>query len=103
MSKVTIFRRRASDHVDAGELKAYRDALAGHVERIEAVCDRAGEIADDLRRRIREPDEVTEALARGWSLYGHAFDTKAGVMRCGQAAVKEVDAEYDPSMKLGEL
>jgi len=49
---------------------------------------------------------VTEALSKGWSLYGdpsYAFDAKAGVMRCGQAVVKEVDAVYDPAMKLGEF
>jgi hypothetical protein len=50
--------------------------------------------------------KVTAALARGWSLYGdpsYAFDAKAGMMRCGQAVVKEVEAEYDPGMKLAEL
>ncbi|WP_424927374.1 DUF1737 domain-containing protein [Amaricoccus tamworthensis] len=50
--------------------------------------------------------KVTKALSLGWSLHGgpaYAFDTAAGVMRCGQAVVKEVDGEYDPSMKLGEL
>lgn len=50
--------------------------------------------------------KVTAALARGWSLHGgaaYAFDAKAGVMRCGQAVVKEVDGDYDPEMKLGEL
>lgn len=50
--------------------------------------------------------KVTRALAAGWSLYGdpsYAFDATAGVMRCGQAVVKEVDATYDPAMKLGEL
>ena len=50
--------------------------------------------------------KVTAALARGWSLYGdpsYAFDAEIGVMRCGQAVVKEVDVEYDPEMKLGEL
>lgn len=50
--------------------------------------------------------KVTAALARGWSLHGgptYAFDADAGVMRCGQAVVKEVDADYDPAMKLGEL
>ncbi|MEM8570526.1 MAG: DUF1737 domain-containing protein [Pseudomonadota bacterium] len=50
--------------------------------------------------------KVTQALAQGWSLHGnptYAFDATAGVMRCGQAVVKEVDAEYDPSMKLGDL
>lgn len=50
--------------------------------------------------------KVTAALAAGWSLQGppvYAFDAKRGVMRCGQAVVKETDAEYDPEMKLGAL
>lgn len=49
---------------------------------------------------------VTEALARGWQLYGnpvYAPDPATGAMRCGQAVVKEVDAEYHRDMKLGEL
>lgn len=49
---------------------------------------------------------VTEALARGWQLYGdpvYAADPASGAMRCGQAVVKEVDGEYDPAVKLGEL
>jgi hypothetical protein len=50
--------------------------------------------------------KVTRALARGWQLYGtptYAFDAQAGVMRCGQAVVKEVEVEYHPDLKLGEL
>jgi hypothetical protein len=50
--------------------------------------------------------KVTKALADGWSLQGapvYAFDSARGVMRCGQAVVKEVEAEYDPDMKLGAL
>ena len=50
--------------------------------------------------------KVTAALVKGWSLHGHpsyAFDAKAGVMRCAQAVVKEVDGPYDPAMKLGDL
>ena len=49
---------------------------------------------------------VPEALAAGWSLQGppvYAFDAGRGVMRCGQAVVKEVEADYDPDMKLGAL
>lgn len=41
--------------------------------------------------------KVTEALAAGWSLHGgptYAFDAAAGVMRCGQAVVKETDAPF---------
>ena len=50
--------------------------------------------------------KVTEALDKGWSLYGdpqYAFDGVAGVMRCGQAVTKEVDGAYDPDAKLGSL
>ncbi len=50
--------------------------------------------------------KVTDALNKGWSLHGsptYAFDQANGVMRCGQAVTKEVDGEYDPDMKLGEL
>jgi len=50
--------------------------------------------------------KVTRALSRGWSLYGdpaYGFDAATGKMRCAQAVVKEVDAAYDPEMKLGDL
>lgn len=50
--------------------------------------------------------KVTRALAAGWRLHGdpaYAFDASAGVMRCGQAVVKEVEADYDPGLKLGDL
>ncbi len=50
--------------------------------------------------------KVTRALAAGWQLHGspsYAFDAAAGVMRCGQAVVKDVEGDYDPEMKLGEL
>jgi len=60
---VAMFRRR-SDHVDGGQLSSYRKAMGSHIERIEALCDSASEIADDLRRRIREPDEIAERLAK---------------------------------------
>lgn len=49
---------------------------------------------------------VTEALSRGWSLQGspcYTFDPAIQKMRCGQAVVKEVDAEYSPDLKLGQL
>jgi hypothetical protein len=60
---MAVFRRRASDHVDQAELAAYRAFLSPHFERIEGICDSTGEIAEDLRRRIREPDDVSDALA----------------------------------------
>lgn len=50
--------------------------------------------------------KVTLALSKGWSLYGdpvYAFDAARGVMRCGQGVVKDVDGDYDPEVKLGQL
>ncbi|MBN2629370.1 MAG: DUF1737 domain-containing protein [Rhodobacteraceae bacterium] len=49
--------------------------------------------------------KVTAALNQGWSLHGdptYAFDAARGVMRCGQAAVKEVPGSYTPDIKLGD-
>jgi hypothetical protein len=49
--------------------------------------------------------KVSRALARGWDLHGgptYAFDAAQGVMRCGQAVVKEVAGEYHPDLKLAE-
>lgn len=49
--------------------------------------------------------KVTAALNKGWELYGpptYAFDATQGVMRCGQAVVKEVEGTYTPDTKLGE-
>ena len=48
--------------------------------------------------------KVTDALSKGWALYGdpqYAFDEANGVMRCAQAVVKNVDVPYDRDMKLG--
>ncbi len=49
--------------------------------------------------------KVSAALDKGWELYGnptYAWDDANGVMRCGQAVVKEVDGTYAPDLKLGE-
>ena len=49
--------------------------------------------------------KVTDALNKGWELHGaptYAFDAANGVMRCGQAVIKEVDGTYTPDTKLGE-
>ena len=63
-----------------------------------------------LYRLLTEDDssefchKVSDALAKGWSLYGdptYAFDAANGVMRCGQAVIKEIEADYSPEMKLG--
>ena len=64
-----------------------------------------------LYRLLTEDDtsafchKVTLALSKGWSLYGdpqYAFDATTGKMRCAQAVIKEVAADYTPDMKLGE-
>ncbi len=50
--------------------------------------------------------KVTEALSKGWSLHGspaYAHDPATGTMRCAQAVVKDVDADYAPDLKLGQL
>ncbi len=50
--------------------------------------------------------KVSEALAKGWVLYGdpsYAFDAANGNMRCAQAVVKEVEGDYSPELKLGRL
>ena len=64
-----------------------------------------------LYRLLTGPDDstfchkVTEALNKGWALHGsptYAYDAANGVMRCGQAVVKEAEGEYSPDLKLGE-
>ena len=49
---------------------------------------------------------VTEALNKGWSLYGSptlTFDPESKRVVCGQAIVKEVRGkEYSPEMELAE-
>lgn len=49
--------------------------------------------------------KVSEALSKGWTLYGdpqYGYDHANGVMRAGQAVVKETDAPYHRDMKLGQ-
>ncbi|HEV7415693.1 MAG TPA: DUF1737 domain-containing protein [Tianweitania sediminis] len=65
-----------------------------------------------LYRFLSGPDDssfchkVTATLNAGWELAGsptYAFDAASGIMRCGQAVVKEVAGkDYHPDMKLGE-
>lgn len=48
--------------------------------------------------------KVTEALNKGWTLYGsptYAYDQSTGVMRCGQAVIKNAPGDYTPDIKLG--
>lgn len=49
--------------------------------------------------------KVSDAIARGWESFGsptYAFDAARGVMRCGQAVMKEVPGVYSADLKLGE-
>ena len=64
-----------------------------------------------LYRYLTGPDDasfchwVSEALSLGWSLYGQptlTFDTVQGRVICGQAIIKDVDADYAPTLKLSE-
>lgn len=50
--------------------------------------------------------KVSAAIAKGWEPYGsptYAFDSLHGVMRCGQAVMKEVPGSYSPDLKLAEV
>jgi len=64
-----------------------------------------------LYRLLTEEDtsafchKVTDALNKGWELYGsptYAWDAAQGVMRCGQAVVKDAPGTYTPETKLGQ-
>ncbi len=64
-----------------------------------------------LYRLLTEEDtsafchKVSDALAKGWELYGdpfYAFDAANNMMRCAQAVTKEVEADYSADMKLGQ-
>lgn len=58
--------------------------------------------ADDTQEFCHK---VTRALNEGWALYGdptYAFDGANGVMRCGQAVVKDAPGTYSPDLKLSE-
>ncbi len=49
--------------------------------------------------------KVSEALAKGWVLYGspsYAFDPSTNKLRCAQAVTKQIAAPYHPDMKLGQ-
>lgn len=65
-----------------------------------------------LYRYLTGPDDstfchrVSEAINKGWQLYGPptlTFDPVKGRVICGQAIVKEVeDVAYSPDMKLSD-
>lgn len=49
--------------------------------------------------------KVSLALSKGWDLHGsptYSFDAANGIMRCGQAVVKEVPGDYAPNLKLAQ-
>jgi hypothetical protein len=49
--------------------------------------------------------KITDALNKGWSLHGaptYAYDAAKGVMRCGQAVVKDAPGTYTPDTKLSQ-
>ena len=50
---------------------------------------------------------VTEALSSGWKLHGEpqmTFDKKRGVMRCGQAVIKNAPRKkYSKKMSLSSI
>lgn len=66
----------------------------------------------NVYRFLTGPDDasfchrVTEALNRGWSLYGAptlTYDAENKRVVCGQAITKEVEGvEYSPDLKLSE-
>lgn len=49
--------------------------------------------------------KVTAALNKGWVLYGpptYSHDAAKGVMRCGQAVVKDVAGDYSADINLAD-
>ena len=50
--------------------------------------------------------KVTEALSKGWELYGSpqlSYDTKQKKFRCGQAVVKSSKKKYNQNIKLSSI
>jgi hypothetical protein len=47
--------------------------------------------------------KISAALNKGWALHGgptYAYDAGRGVMRCGQAVVKDAPGSYSADVKL---
>ena len=62
-----------------------------------------------LYRFLTGPDDttfchkITKALSEGWTLYGdptYIANPASGELSCGQAVIKDIDANYDPKRKL---
>ena len=94
---MTLFRRRSSDHVDPGELAAYRRTLEANMERIEAVCTAANDIADDLRRRIRDPEQVAEQLTAAEADLEEI--AQAVAEQASPEALRALHAEFDANLE----
>ena len=50
--------------------------------------------------------KVTEALSKGWELYGSpplSYDSKQKTFRCGQAVVKSSKKKYSQNRKLSSI
>ena len=62
-------------------------------------------ITDDDTARFC--NRVTEVLSNGWKLYGEpkmTFDKKRGIMRCGQAVIKNVpNKKYSKKINLSSI
>lgn len=49
--------------------------------------------------------KVTAALNKGWVLHGeavYAFDASRGVMRCGQAVIRDAAGDYHAEVRLDD-
>ena len=49
---------------------------------------------------------VTEALDKGWKLYGEpqlTYNNTSGLMHCGQAVTKNTELEYSSDLKLSNI
>ena len=49
--------------------------------------------------------KISDALSKGWQLHEgptYGFDASRGVMRCGQAVVKDVPGTYSADLKLSD-
>ena len=49
---------------------------------------------------------VTEALSKGWKLYGDpklTYNNMSGLMHCGQAVTKNTELEYSSDLKLSNI
>jgi len=65
----------------------------------------------NLYRILTGPDDaafchrITEALNRGWQLYGSpslTYDPEKQRVICSQAIIKEVEGEYSPGLDLSQ-